>query len=174
MSRPAPRFCPQCGSPLETRERFGRLRPVCAACGHTVFIDPKVAVAALVTRGAEVLLVRRVHDPGSGQWALPAGFIDPDEDPKTAAAREVLEETGLTVEIGELLELLHRPDPDGLADLVVVYAARPLAGVVRAGDDADAAGWFASSALAGLPIALATTERMLARWVAGTHEQGRS
>ncbi len=173
MNRPWPRFCPQCGTPLESRERFGRLRPVCPACGHTVFMDPKVAVAVLVTRGAEVLLVRRIHDPGSGQWSLPAGFVDPDEDPKSAAAREVREETGLAVEIGDLIELFHRPDPDGLADLVIVYAARPLGGAVSAGDDADAAGWFTPPALASLPIALASTKRLLARWLTNPpHEEG--
>jgi ADP-ribose pyrophosphatase YjhB (NUDIX family) len=164
MNRPLPRFCPQCGAPLTLRERFGRPRPVCTLCDHTVFIDPKVAVVILVTRSDEVLLVQRVHDPGRGNWALPAGFIDPDEDPRAAALRETREETGLEVEITGLIGLFHRPDPDGLADLVIAYSAMPVGGVLCAGDDASAARWFGAAALDTVPTALATTERLLAWW----------
>ncbi len=164
MNRPSPRFCPQCGAPLTTRERFGRPRPVCTVCDHTVFIDPKVAVVVLLTRDDEVLLVRRINEPGRGLWALPAGFVDPDEDPRTAAIRETEEETGLEVEITSLIGLFHRPDPDGLADLVIAYSALPIGGRLRAGDDASAAHWFAAGALDELSIALATTERLLVWW----------
>ncbi|HYO88393.1 MAG TPA: NUDIX hydrolase [Candidatus Limnocylindrales bacterium] len=164
MNRPLPHFCPQCGAPLTNRERFGRPRPVCTVCDHTVFIDPKVAVAVLLTRDDEVLLVRRSNDPGRGKWALPAGFIDPDEDPRAAAVRELEEETGLEAEITGLIGLFHRPDPDGLADLVIAYSALPVGGRLRAGDDASAAHWFSASALDSMPIALTTTERLLVWW----------
>lgn len=162
--RSTPRFCPQCGGPLEWRERFGRLRPVCTLCGQTVFLDPKVAVVALVTSGDTVLLVRRHNDPGRGLWALPAGFLDPDEDPEAAVCREVEEETGLRVTPAGLIGLFHRPDPDGLADLVIAYSATASGGMLCAGDDADEAGWFSAQALATLPLALATTERLLFWW----------
>lgn len=164
MNRPPPRFCPQCGAPLTSRARFGRQRPVCTACDHTVFIDPKVAVVVLITRDEEVLLVQRANDPGRGKWALPAGFVDPDEDPRAAAIREAGEETGLEVEITSLIGLFHRPDEDGLADLVIAYSALPVGGSLRAGDDASAACWFSAAALDGLATALATTERLLVWW----------
>lgn len=154
-----------CGAPLETRERFGRLRPVCPSCGHTVFFDPKVAVVTFVTDGDCVLLVRRSADPGKGLWALPAGFVDADEDPRDAVARETLEETGLMVEVVRLLELLHRPDEQGLADIVVAYAARVTGGSLQAGDDAEAVAWFARDHLP--EMALATTHLLIQRWLAG-------
>ncbi|MFN8379326.1 MAG: NUDIX hydrolase [Anaerolineae bacterium] len=164
MTRPEPRFCPQCGAPLTWRERFGRQRPVCTACNHTVFFDPKVAVVALVTQGDTILLVRRHNDPGQGKWALPAGFVDSDEDPQLAVRREVEEETGVRVATTGLIGLYHRPDPDGLADIVIAYSAVPAGGTLRAGDDAEDAGWFSEFSLETLPIALATTERLLADW----------
>lgn len=165
-------FCPQCGAPTEARERFGRLRPVCMGCGHTVYFDPKVAVVAFIvqeTQGVEaVLLVQRAHDPGRGCWALPAGFIEPDEAPSAALTREVAEETGLRVQVTALIGLLHRPDPDGMADLVIAYRAQVVGGILLAGDDASAVGWFRQDALP--PIALATTDRLIASWGAGLDE----
>lgn len=168
MMRPTPRFCPQCGAPVIERERFGRLRPVCTVCDHTVFIDPKVAVAVFVTHEDMVLLVRRQNDPGRGQWALPAGFMDPEEDPRETAHREVREETGIEIAEPQLLTILHRPDPDGLADLVLTYEAKKAGGDLQADDDAEDARWFHRSELGELPIALRSTRLLLAAWQNGT------
>ncbi|MCS7072578.1 MAG: NUDIX domain-containing protein, partial [Anaerolinea sp.] len=146
MIRSAP-YCPHCGHPTQVRPAFGRERPVCTACGQTVFFDPKVAVAVLITRACgtdkadEILLVQRGNDPGKGLWSVPAGFMDYDEDPQSAAVRETREETGLTIEIVHLITVLHRPDPDGLADLVLIYRGTPAdpQAQPQAGDDTVAA-----------------------------------
>ncbi len=159
------RFCPRCGAALEQRQSFGKLRPVCPKCGHTVFFDPKVAVVAFVTDEDRLLLVKRIHDPGKGGWALPAGFVDADEDPRLAAARETLEETGLVVQVGRLLDLLHRPDEDGLADIVIAYEARACGGTLCAADDAADAAWFPRDHLPEL--ALVTTRLLAQRWLDG-------
>ncbi|MFN8527877.1 MAG: NUDIX domain-containing protein [Anaerolineae bacterium] len=167
-------YCPQCGAPTELHDRFGRMRPVCTRCGSTVFFDPKVAVVAFVLRpgdsgpDGELLMIKRVNEPGKGKWSLPAGFVEPDESPVTAVERETLEETGLIVRAGALLDVLHRPDPDGLADLVLVYAAELCGGELCADDDAEAVGWFGRLALP--EIALASTRMLVERWVAqATH-----
>jgi ADP-ribose pyrophosphatase YjhB (NUDIX family) len=157
------RFCPLCGTTLEQQERYGRLRPVCPNCKHTVFFDPKVAVVAFVTDGDQLLLVKRKHDPGKGLWALPAGFVEADEDPRDAAARETLEETGLIVEIDRLLDVLHRPDADGYADIVIAYAGRGTGGTLLAADDAEDVAWFACDHLP--EIALVTTRLLVRRWL---------
>ena len=146
-------------------ERFGRRRPVCPVCGYVVFYDPKVAVVIFVADGDQLLLVKRHNDPGSGHWALPAGFVDADEDPKVAAIRETQEETGLVVAVDRLIDLLHRPDDDGLADLVIAYRAHVVGGSLAADDDADDAAWFARDDLP--ETALATTDALIARWRAG-------
>lgn len=155
-------FCPQCGAALERRVMFGRERPVCPACGYVVFFDPKVAVVVFITDGEQVLLVQRRHDPGKDKWALPAGFVEPDEPPETAAIREVEEETGLRVAIDDLILLLHRPDEDGLADLVIAYRAHITGGALYAGDDAVDVQWFSADNLPD--IALVTTKRLIEQW----------
>lgn len=165
MTQRIARFCPLCGAALHEQQSYGRLRPVCPACGHTVFFDPKVAVVAFVTDGDRVLLVRRGGDPGKGLWAVPAGFVDADEDPRAAAARETLEETGLCIEVDRLLELLHRPDALGYADIVIAYAAHAVGGALCAGDDAEAVAWFARDQLP--QMALATTHLLIHRWLDG-------
>ncbi|MCC6616734.1 MAG: NUDIX domain-containing protein [Anaerolineae bacterium] len=155
-------YCPVCGAPTVMQERFGRQRPVCSQCNHTIFFEPKVAVVIFVVEGDRVLLVERANDPAKGTWALPAGFVDSDEDPRDAAARETLEETGLTVEVTHLLDVLHRPDPQGLADLVIAYRARVTGGDLQAGDDAADARWFTRDVLP--MIGFRTTEILLGRW----------
>jgi len=90
-------YCLRCGSSLNTAQRDGRLRKICLNCDWIYFPDPKVAVAALITKGSQVLLVRRANNPARGLWTLPAGFVDAGEDTIAAVEREVLEETGLTI-----------------------------------------------------------------------------
>ncbi len=142
-------------------ERFGRLRPVCPSCGWVYFADPKVAAAVLVEKDGRVLLVRRINEPFRGLWTLPAGFVDAGEDPKAAAERECLEETGLVVHATGVLDIIPgREHPRG-ADFVIVYRGEVLSGDLQAGDDADQAGWFGLDALPEL--AFRATKAVLAR-----------
>ncbi|HEV2237030.1 MAG TPA: NUDIX hydrolase, partial [Ktedonobacterales bacterium] len=103
------KFCPECGAPLEERQAYGRVRPVCPACGYIGFRDPKVAAAVIVARTGAILLTRRAHDPGRGLWGLPAGYMEWDERVEDAAIRETLEETGLTVRLDRLIGVYSYP-----------------------------------------------------------------
>jgi ADP-ribose pyrophosphatase YjhB (NUDIX family) len=135
-------FCPRCGASVTQEERFGRLRPVCPQCGWIYFLDPKVAAAVLVEEESRVLLVRRANDPFRGLWTLPAGFINGGEDPAEAAARECLEETGLSVRVLRVLDIISgREHPRG-ADFIIIYQASVIAGELKADDDVDAVEWF--------------------------------
>ncbi len=92
------RFCSHCGAPLPAPP------PVtCAACDTSHWLDAKPCAGALVTRDGRLLLVRRAHEPWRGHWDVPGGFCGPREHPREAAAREVREETGLAVRVGEIL-----------------------------------------------------------------------
>jgi ADP-ribose pyrophosphatase YjhB (NUDIX family) len=142
------RFCPHCAHPLEEQMAFGRHRPVCLACGFVHFRDPKVGISVLVEHDGQVLLVQRGIEPGLGQWCLPAGFIDWDEAPTTAAARECAEETGLTVTNVELLEAVHYTQDFRGPGINLLYRAQVAGGTLRPGDDATAVRWFSP---AGLP-----------------------
>ncbi len=155
------RFCPRCGQPLAVAPLYGRERPHCPACGFIHFQNPRVAVAALVTEQACVLLVKRAVIPQVGFWALPAGFMDWDETPAAAAVREVAEETGVQVEVTNLLEIFPMPQGDGI---VITYAARPLAArTLEPGDDVSDARWFAAHELP-TDLAFESTDSILARW----------
>jgi ADP-ribose pyrophosphatase YjhB (NUDIX family) len=159
------KFCLMCGVPLVSQVHYGLERPSCPSCGHIVFFSPNVAVLALVEREGRVLLIQRKHEPKQGYWALPAGFMEWNEDPAVAARREVLEETGLTIQIDGLIDVYHTPSDGGLADIVIAYRGNVLSGEAQPMDDAAALGWFTADDLP--PLAFLPTERVLARWIAG-------
>lgn len=155
------KFCPACGHPLEHKEIHGRRRPVCPECGRVHYRDPKVAAGVLLTKGGKVLLVKRRFKPEKGRWALPAGFVDAGEDPRLAAARECLEETGLQVEIGELNRVLYGQDHPAGADLMLVYQATVVGGELEPQDDAAAVAYFDVGELP--PLAFRSTRQALNR-----------
>jgi 8-oxo-dGTP diphosphatase len=95
-----------------------------------------------------LLLVRRAHPPAQGTWSLPGGRVEPGEDDATAVVREVAEETGLRVEAGRVVGVVERDAPGGGVYVITDLACRVLGGSLRAGDDADDAGWFDQGRLA--------------------------
>jgi 8-oxo-dGTP diphosphatase len=110
-------------------------------------------VGAVVTDGhGRLLLIKRVHEPGAGLWSLPGGRIEPGETDAEALAREMLEETGLTVEPGRLLGRVQRPGLGGAILDIRDYAATVTGWTLRAGDDAADARWAGAEELAALDI----------------------
>ena len=154
-------FCVRCGTALEFKDMLGRLRPVCPDCGWVFFPDPKVAVAVVVIKNQQILLVRRINEPFQGKWSLPAGFMDAGEMADAAAERECLEETGLKIRINRFVDLvLGRSHANG-ADLLLVFSADVVSGELQAGDDADRASFYSLDALP--PLAFGNLERVLDR-----------
>lgn len=162
MRREDIRYCPTCATPTAIHQKFGQPRPTCPACGWIYFDDPKVAAATLITQNDKILLVRRVNEPHRGLWTLPAGFINAGEDPAQAAARETLEETGLTVRITALLDIYaQREHPRG-ADFIIFYRAQIESGTPHPADDADALDWFPLNALP--PLAFNATRYIIKKF----------
>lgn len=134
MQPPAYRFCPACGNPLEHRRLKATEpeRPVCPACRHVVYLDPKVAVGTIIRTGSDrLVLVRRAIEPGYGLWVFPGGYVDQGEAITAAAIREAREESGLDVRIDHLLNVYSY---GGRSPIIVVYAATSLGGEL-CGDD---------------------------------------
>jgi ADP-ribose pyrophosphatase YjhB (NUDIX family) len=101
--------------------------------------DPKVAAGVVVERDGRILLVRRDHEPMYGRWSFPSGFVDRGEVVEQAAAREVAEETGVTVRIERLLGVYSRAEHPVI---FIAYAGTALSGEPRANHEVMEVGLF--------------------------------
>jgi ADP-ribose pyrophosphatase YjhB (NUDIX family) len=124
---------------------------------------PVLGVGAVVLDRQSVLLVRRANEPLKGEWSLPGGGVELGETLVGAIAREVREETGLTVEVGPVVDVLDRIrfDDDGRARfhyVLVDFVCRPVSGVVSSGSDADAAKWVDLTELSACGVAESTVD----------------
>jgi ADP-ribose pyrophosphatase YjhB (NUDIX family) len=107
---------------------------------------PLIGVGAVIVQDGRVLLVQRGRDPMKGQWTLPGGVLEVGESLVEGVAREVREETGLEIEVLELVELLdriHREDGRVRFHYVIAdYLCRVTGGELHAASDADAVRWI--------------------------------
>ena len=74
--------------------------------------QPQIAIGAIVIHDGALLMVQRANDPGKGLWSLPGGRVEQGEYLADALRREVREETGLAVDVGELAGILEVPGDD--------------------------------------------------------------
>src|ERR1700678_3610397 len=106
---------------------------------------PLVAVGAIIVKDGRVLLVRRGSAPLKGHWTLPGAVLELGESLHQGVVREVREETGLTVEPLELIELLDRIHREGnrvrYHYVIADYLCRVVSGELNAASDADEAQW---------------------------------
>ncbi len=154
------RYCTECGHELTLVPLEGKERLRCPGCGWVLWEDPKLAVAVIVHRYGRVLLGRRGRGLGKGLWSLPGGFVDRGEPVEAAGAREVREETGLTVKLGPLL-CLH--SADGEPVVLAVYAAELITtGTAQPGEELTELQWFSPDELPQL--AFARDAAFLADW----------
>ena len=115
----------------------------------------RVAAYCLILRDEKILLCRISEEvtAAAGKWTLPGGGIDFGEHPRLAAKREVFEETGLHVDVGELLDIdsLLVGETHGLR---VIYRAKIVGGEMCCEVDGstDACGWFTKDEALRLPL----------------------
>jgi 8-oxo-dGTP diphosphatase len=107
-----------------------------------------IVVVARLDGRFKVLLVRRKKPPFDGCWAIPGGFVEPNEPLERAAQRELWEETGLRVSCLQQLHAFGDPgrDPRGwtisVAFLALLDGQQAKSRQLRAGSDAGEVGWF--------------------------------
>jgi len=120
---------------------------------------PIPSASALVAREGRVLLVRRGREPEPDAWSLPAGLVRTGETVEETAVRETYEETGIFIEIEELL---------GVYDLigvnhhyvVICFLCRPTGGRLRPGPDVEEATWFSLGELGDIRLMGVTREAL--------------
>lgn len=119
---------------------------------------PQVAVGAIAfDADGRVLLVQRARQPGRGLWTVPGGRVELGESLRDAVAREVREETGLEVTVGDLVEVIERvirDDAGAVAYHYVIhdYLVSVSGGELCAADDAGDARWCDDDEVAALPL----------------------
>ena len=124
---------------------------------------PIVGVGAIIVDEGRVLLARRGNPPRAGQWSLPGGVVELGETLRSAAEREALEETGLIVEVGEIVEILDRiiPGNNGAVQfhyVLVDFLCACRGGTLNAGGDAAQVAWATEEELAAYNLEPVTLE----------------
>jgi 8-oxo-dGTP diphosphatase len=122
-----------------------------AQIGNDLLLLPGVSAVVRNSNG-QVLLARRSDN---GRWSLPAGVIDPGEQPADAVLREVFEETGVQAEIervgGVATHPVIYPNGDSCEYLNVWFRCRAVGGKARVNDDESTqVGWFGPADLPNL------------------------
>ena len=118
---------------------------------------PILGVGAVIVQAGRVALIRRANEPFRGEWSIPGGRVELGEALRDAVMREALEETGLSVEVGDLLEVYESiiPDPGGsirFHHVVLDYACAVVSGTLCAGADALEARWVTPDELRELRV----------------------
>jgi 8-oxo-dGTP diphosphatase len=125
--------------------------------------SPIVGVGAVILRHGEVLIVRRANPPLQGEWSLPGGALEVGEKLREGVAREVLEETGLEVEVGPVLDVIDSIFPDGEGRtqyhyVLIDYLCHLRSGTPMAASDASELRWARPGELSALGLRPVTIE----------------
>lgn len=140
---------------------------------NTVYPDaPRVAAGAVIVNQDKVLLVLRDKAPAKDMWAIPGGSVNLGESLQTAVEREVLEETGLRIKVGEIIYAFEKIEHDEAGRVRFHYVILDLAAEaldptqpLKPADDVREAGWFSLADLDQLDLPVSDTTRTLLQTV---------
>ena len=164
-------FCPKCGGQVSYRQVGDRERLVCANCSYTIYENPIVGVAAIVRQNEAILLGRRAASASyPGLWCIPCGYVEYDEDIRAAVKREFQEETGLSIEPGQVYAVLSNFHNPAVHTVGVWFTAQVVGGTLRPGDDLDQVAYFS---LDSVPDLAFPTDRQVIALLQAEHNNKR-
>jgi 8-oxo-dGTP diphosphatase len=131
---------------------------VCEECGFVFYLGPKLVAGAIVELDGGIVLIQRAIEPGYGKWTFPGGFVERGEVAEEAAARETLEETGLTIETTGIVGLYTY---EGQIPAIAVFSARATGGEPEPLDETLAVKRFPRDELPWSELAFPSTEQAL-------------
>jgi mutator protein MutT len=132
---------------------------------------PFLGVGALIFEDGKLLIVERAGEPFKGYWSLPGGIVECGEKLEQGIRREVLEETGLEVELLSIFEIFERiiPDSEGKTEyhyVLIDYLCRPIGGRLAAATDVSRVAWVTEQNLGDYRLTegtLSVVERAFAK-----------
>ncbi len=134
-------YCPVCREKLVNKQVNSHERQTCPNCGFVFFQNPKPTVGIYIVENGKVLLARRKNEPFKNFWSGVGGFVENGEAPHETAVRETREETGLEIEITNLIGM-GKDVYSGEHIIPIAFEAKIVGGQLKAQDDAVEVAWF--------------------------------
>lgn len=134
-------YCSHCGAKLIVKLKRVSMRHYCPECSTYFYKNPTVGVAVIVMKDDKILLVRRLGSY-EGLWCIPCGHVEWDEDIRDSARREIEEETGLIVKIGEVFNAHSNFHDMSKQTVGIWFTATVTGGELKPGSDASEAEFF--------------------------------
>jgi 8-oxo-dGTP diphosphatase len=118
---------------------------------------PIIGVGAVIIHRDRALLVRRATEPLKGEWSVPGGMLELGEKLRDGLRREVLEETGLEVDPGEVLDVFDSifRDEQGRTQyhyVLIDYLCRAISDDAKAASDVSEVRWVREDELAAMGL----------------------
>jgi len=116
-----------------------------------------VGVGAVVMKNGKILLVKRAFEPGAGKWSIPGGLVELGEKLSEACAREMEEETGIEIEVLELINAFDMVDLDESGKVMYHYVlvdflARPIGGEDKPSAEVTEMKWVTRDEAKGMDL----------------------
>jgi ADP-ribose pyrophosphatase YjhB (NUDIX family) len=158
-------YCPRCGAALRREDN----RVECDSCGFCHYASSQPTASAFVLdEEGRILLARRAYEPDAGKWDVPGGFLEEGEDPVEGLRRELREEAGIEIELGDFVGVFadtYGDPPDVRYVLNLVWEACIAEGEPAPNDDVSELRWFPKDALpADVELAFRWLARSIDDW----------